>query len=186
MAVLVAAINCFNCFNRLPSGSEAGARGKAGGRLALGLFLLLFSLAPALAQEGAVVREIVVDGTQRVEPSTVRSYLLIQTGDRYDPGRVDRSLKSLYATGLFADVTIRQDGDRLVVTVTENPIINRVAFEGNDELDDETLTAETTLRPRVIYTRPKVQTDVNRILNLYRRSGRFAATVDPKIIRLEQ
>ncbi|MEM5709707.1 POTRA domain-containing protein, partial [Elizabethkingia meningoseptica] len=102
------------------------------------------------------------------------------------PGRVDRSLKSLYATGLFADVAIRQDGDRLVVAVTENPIINRVAFEGNDELDDETLTAETSLRPRVIYTRPKVQSDVDRILNLYRRSGRFAATVDPKIIRLEQ
>lgn len=155
-------------------------------RLFLALLLLVFCLAPALAQQGAVVREIVVEGTQRVEPSTVRSYLLIQAGDRYDPGRVDRSLKSLYATGLFADVAIRQDGDRLVVAVTENPIINRVAFEGNDELDDETLTAETSLRPRVIYTRPKVQSDVDRILNLYRRSGRFAATVDPKIIRLEQ
>ncbi|MGZ9034970.1 MAG: POTRA domain-containing protein, partial [Rhodospirillales bacterium] len=75
-----------------------------GGRFALGLLLLTLSAIPTLAQEGAVVREIVVEGTQRVEPSTVRSYLLIQTGDRYEPGRVDRSLKSLYATGLFADV----------------------------------------------------------------------------------
>ncbi len=178
----------------LASAAEPQQRRPSGARVrwlsagfALVLLLLAAAAGPATAQQqGPVVRDIVVEGTQRVEPSTVRSYLLIQTGDRYDPGRVDRSLKSLYATGLFADVSIRQVGDRLVVQVTENPIINRVAFEGNDELDDETLTAETTLRPRVIYTRPKVQSDVDRILNLYRRNGRFAATVDPKIIRLEQ
>lgn len=179
---------------RFGGAAEVARPGRSGAgflaRLVFGLLVFALGLGsspgPALAQQGPIVRQIVVEGTQRVEPSTVRSYLLIQTGDRYDPGRVDRSLKSLYATGLFADVAIRQEGDRLVVAVTENPIINRVAFEGNDELDDETLTAETTLRPRVIYTRAKVQSDVDRILNLYRRSGRFAATVDPKIIRLEQ
>ncbi len=158
----------------------------AGRRLCLSLLFLVLALAPAFAQTGDAVRQIVVEGTQRVEPSTVRSYLLVQEGDSFDAGRIDRSLKSLYATGLFADVSIRRDGDRLIVDVVENPIINRVAFEGNDKLDDKTLEAETTLRPRVIYTRPKVQSDVDRILNLYRRSGRFAATVDPKIIRLEQ
>jgi outer membrane protein insertion porin family len=159
---------------------------KAGRRLSLSFLVLVLSFGPAVAQYGDIIRQIVVEGTQRVEPSTVRSYLLIQEGDPYDPGRIDRSLKSLYATGLFADVAIRREGDRLIVSVTENPIINRVAFEGNDKLDDKTLEAEISLRPRVIYTRPKVQSDVNRILNLYRRSGRFAATVDPKIIRLEQ
>ncbi len=158
----------------------------AGRQLCLSLLFLVLALAPAFAQNGDVVRQIVVEGTQRVEPSTVRSYLLVQEGDSFDAGRIDRSLKSLYATGLFADVSVRRDGDRLIVDVVENPIINRVAFEGNDKLDDKTLEAETTLRPRVIYTRPKVQSDVDRILNLYRRSGRFAATVDPKIIRLEQ
>lgn len=158
----------------------------AGRRLCLSLLFLILSLAPAFAQYGDTIRQIVVEGTQRVEPSTVRSYLLVQEGDPFDAGRIDRSLKSLYATGLFADVAISRSGDSLVVKVSENPIINRVAFEGNDKLDNKTLEAETTLRPRVIYTRPKVQADVDRILNLYRRSGRFAATVDPKIIRLEQ
>lgn len=140
----------------------------------------------AWAQTGEVVREIVVDGVQRIEPDTVRSYLLIREGDSFDPLRINRSLKSLFATGLFADVAIRRRADALVVTVVENPVINRIAFEGNRQIKDEDLSAEVTLRPRVIYTRSKVQSDVKRILTLYRRKGRFAATVEPKVIQLPQ
>jgi outer membrane protein insertion porin family len=132
------------------------------------------------------VREIRIEGTQRIEPDTVRSYLLIQPGDPFNDERADRSLKALFATGLFADVTLRRDGDALVVRVVENPIINRVAFEGNKKYDDAALSAELQLRPRIVYTRTKVQADVKRILDLYRRSGRFAATVDPKVIPLDQ
>ena len=121
-----------------------------------------------------------VDGVQRIEPDTVRSYLLVQEGDIVDPSRIDRSLKSLYATGLFDDVEIRLDGNRLIVTVVENPVINRIAFEGNERIDDETLQSEVTLRPRVIYTRVKVANDVERVLNIYRRTGRFGATVEPR------
>jgi outer membrane protein insertion porin family len=132
------------------------------------------------------VREIRIEGTQRIEPDTVRSYLLIQPGDPFNDERADRSLKALFATGLFADVTLRRDGDALVVRVVENPIINRVAFEGNHKFDDQALSAELQLRPRIVYTRTKVQADVKRILDLYRRSGRFAATVDPKVIPLDQ
>lgn len=140
----------------------------------------------ALAQSQPVIREVVIEGVQRVEPSTVRSYLLVQEGDAADPERMDRSLKSLYATGLFSDVSIREEDSKLIVVVVENPIVNRVAFEGNERIKDETLESEATLRPRVIYTRAKVQSDVQRILTLYRQSGRFAATVEPKIIELPQ
>ena len=133
-----------------------------------------------------VINEILIEGNQRIEDGTIRSYLLIQEGDRLDPKRVDRSLKSLFATGLFADVTIRRDGGALVVVVVENPVINRIAFEGNLRIDDEVLRAEVTLRPRVVFTRTKVQKDVQRILNIYRVNGRFAATVDPKFIRQPQ
>jgi outer membrane protein insertion porin family len=140
---------------------------------------------PADAQTD-IVREIAVEGTQRIEPETVRSYLLIREGDRFDATRIDRSLKSLYATGLFADVVINRRGDSLVVTVSENPIINRIAFEGNQRINDETLAAEVSLRPRVIYTRSKVQSDVRRIQTLYRRSGRYAASVEPKVIGLSE
>lgn len=140
----------------------------------------------AVAQTDVVVQEVRVEGVQRIEPETVRSYLLVREGDVFDPLRINRSLKSLFATGLFADVTIRRNGDVLIVNVVENPVINRIAFEGNDRLKEEDLQAELTLRPRVIYTRSKVQTDVKRILTLYRLSGRFAATVEPKVIQLAQ
>ncbi len=142
--------------------------------------------AELVAQAGGTIQEIRIEGTQRVEPDTVRSYLQVQPGEPYDAQKLDASLKALFATGLFSDVTIRRDGDALVVHVVENPVINRIAFEGNSKLTDESLTDEIQLRPRLVYTREKVQSDVARILELYRRSGRFAATVQPKVIELPQ
>ncbi|HTS91844.1 MAG TPA: outer membrane protein assembly factor BamA [Stellaceae bacterium] len=137
-------------------------------------------------QTGGRVSEIRVEGTERIEPETIRSYLLIQPGDPFDADRIDRSLKALFATGLFADVSIKREGDALVVHVVENPIINRIAFEGNKKLNDQQLLTEVQLKPRTVFTRTKVQSDVKRILDLYRRNGRFAASVDPKVIQLPQ
>ena len=153
-------------------------------------FTLVSGFAPsfsiAQSEQGGVVREIVVEGNQRIEAGTVLSYMLLKEGDAFDNRRIDRSLKSLFATGLFADVTMRRQGEALIVNIIENPVINRIAFEGNSKLKDDDLSAELSLRPRVIYTRSKVQNDVKRILTLYRRKGRFAATVEPKVIQLEQ
>lgn len=140
----------------------------------------------AQTERGTVVQQIRIDGTQRIDPETVQSYLLIKPGDEADADRLDRSLKALFATGLFADVVLQQEGGTLIVRVVENPIINRIAFEGNRRVNDELLLSEVQLRPRVVYTRTKVQNDVKRILDLYRRSGRFAATVEPKVIQLPQ
>ena len=138
------------------------------------------------APEGTIIRDVRIEGNQRVETGTILSYMVIKAGDPYDAARVDRSLKALFATSLFADVTIHTEGDVLVVHVVENPIINRLAFEGNSRLSDETLQQEIQSRPRVVYSRAKVERDVNRILELYRRSGRFAATVNPKVIELPE
>ena len=132
------------------------------------------------------IGNIRIEGIQRIEPETVRSYLLLQPGDPWDVERVDKSLKALFATGLFADVKLTREGNTLVVRVVENPIINRIAFEGNSKLSDKDLNTEIQLRPRVVYTRTRVQNDVRRILQLYRRHGRFAATVDPKVIQLSE
>lgn len=140
----------------------------------------------AWAQRGTIVSAVRVEGNLRIEPETVRSYMLIAPGDPYSPEIVDQSLKRLYATGLLADVSIRLEGSVLIVSLLENPIINRIAFEGNDKQDDDDLRAELQLRPRVVYTRAKVQADAQRLIELYRRSGRFAATVEPKIIELPQ
>lgn len=150
------------------------------------LVLGLLSAAPAIAQTAARIADIRVEGQQRVDAPTVRSYLTVVEGDRFDPAALDASLKSLFATGLFEDVALERDGDTLVVRVQENPIINRIAFEGNLRIDDEELAREIDLRPRVVYTPARVQSAVGRILEIYRRSGRYAATVEPKIIELEQ
>lgn len=132
------------------------------------------------------VQEIRVEGTQRIAPETVRSYVAVQPGDAIDPEALDRSLKALFGTGLFADVALRQEGGALVVRVVENPIVNRIAFEGNRRLKDEQINPEVVLKPRTVFTRAKVQADVKRLQDVYRRTGRFAATVEPKIIQLPQ
>lgn len=155
--------------------------------LALGASIALaLCILPGPAQAQGTIEAIKIEGSQRIEPETVRSYLSVKPGDPYDAEKVNASLKSLFATGLFADVTLRREGQTLVVRVVENPIVNRVAFEGNRKIDSKNLESEVSLRARVVYTRTKVQNDTKRILDLYRRSGRFAATVEPKIIQLDQ
>lgn len=147
---------------------------------------LLGLLAFADARAQGALREIRVEGNQRIEADTVRSYMSISPGDLYDRDKIDRSLKALFGTSLFADVNIRQEGDNLVVRLVENPVINRIAFEGNKRFESKLIEPEIQLRPRVVYTRTRVQSDVQRILQMYRRNGRFAATVEPKIIQLPQ
>ena len=138
------------------------------------------------ARPPATIRQINVIGSERVEPETVASYLTIRAGDPFDFAKINESTKNLFATGLFADVEILEQQGTLIIRVVENPIINRVVFEGNKKLDRDELLEEVRLRPRTIFTRAKVRADVQRILALYRNSGRFAAIIEPKVVQLEQ
>ena len=135
---------------------------------------------------GGTITAIRVQGNQRIEESTIRSYMLVQPGDAFDPDRLDRSLKSLFSTGLFQDVSLQRQGGTLNVKVMENPIINRIAYEGNRKLTDDQLLKTVQLKPRSVFTPQLAQADRQRILNAYAKAGRYAATVDPKIIRLDQ
>jgi outer membrane protein insertion porin family len=134
---------------------------------------------PAAAQ---AVETIVVEGNRRVEAETVRSYFTHGAGGRLDQGTIDEGLKALIATGLFQDVKISRTGDRLTVSVVENPVIGRVAFEGNKKIKDEQLSAEIQSKPRGTLSRPMVQSDTLRIAEIYRRSGRYDVRVTPEII----
>ncbi|MDX1736865.1 MAG: outer membrane protein assembly factor BamA [Alphaproteobacteria bacterium] len=136
---------------------------------------------------GVVLENIIINGLQRIEEETVLSYLSVKLGRFYNAPLINKSVKQLYATGLFSDVSVSaaKNGE-IIINVVENPIINRVAFEGNLRVDDEILSSEVQLRPRVVYTRTRVQNDVKRILDVYRRRGRYAAKVVPKIIQLDQ
>ena len=144
------------------------------------------AVVPLTAGEAAAatVSRIAVEGNQRVDDETIRAYLSIRPGKSFSAQDVDQSLKALFETGLFSDVSIVQRGGTLVVSVDENPIINKIAFEGNKKFKDDQLKSVVQSRERGVFTRARVQTDVQRILELYRRSGRFRASVEPKVIDL--
>ena len=142
------------------------------------------TVAGATVAAAQSVNSIEVQGNRRVEASTIRSYFHPGPGGRLGPAETDEALKGLYATGLFSDVRINHVGGRLVVVVAENPVINLVAFEGNKKAKDAQLSAEVQSKARGTLSKPTVQADVQRIIEIYHRSGRFDVTVVPKIIEL--
>lgn len=145
------------------------------------LFSVAATVSPAHA---AVVSRIEVVGNQRVDAETIKAYLSIQAGRNFGGEDEDASLKALFETGLFADVRIDMRGSTLVVTVVENPVINEVAFEGNKKFKDDQLAGVVESKPRGVFTQANVQNDVGKILELYRRSARFEASVTPQTIAL--
>ena len=155
-------------------------------RILFCLMALALLSTPARAEIGESIEFIRVEGTQRVEEETVMAYMLVREGLKDAADLVDQSVKTLFSSGLFADVTIRRQDKGLIVIVVENPIVNRVSFEGNSAITDDNLGKEGILSARQIYTRAKVQDDVERQIELYRRSGRFAVRIEPKVIQLPQ
>jgi outer membrane protein insertion porin family len=142
--------------------------------------------APAAVVPVTPIRSITVQGAQRLEPDTVLSYTRLRVGNPYTRETLDAALKDLFASELFADVQIRDNAGALTVVVKENPVVNRIVLEGNKRLKDDKIQPEIKMAPRQIYTRSKVRADVARIIELYRRQGRFAAVVDPKLVQLDQ
>src|SRR5437764_9136345 len=140
--------------------------------------------APSAYAQAVSINAIIVEGNRRVEADTIRSYFRAGAGGRLDAFQIDEGVKALYATGLFQDVRPTIQGGRLIITVVENPVINRIAFEGNKKVKDEQLRAEIQSKERGTLSRPLVQADVARLVEVYRRSGRFDVRIEPKIIEL--
>lgn len=149
------------------------------------VIIALSAISPQAWAQGAI-QDIKIEGAERVEIPTILSYMDVRVGDPMDRATLDRSLKSLFATGLFADVSLKEQGNVLLVKVVENPVVNEIAFEGNDQIEDEELMAEVQIRPRQVFTRTKAQSDVSRLYQVYRRGGLFSVTIEPKIIKLDQ
>src|SRR6201992_501880 len=172
---------------------KGASRMNFGMRVRGGLLAALIMVAtPVVATLGAAlasspvaaqtVSTIQVEGNRRVEVETIRSYFTPGPGGRLGQGTLDDGLKALIETGLFQDVRINQAGGRLVVTVVENPVIGRVAFEGNKKIKDDQLTSEVQSKPRGTLSRPVVQSDAQRIADIYRHAGRYDVSVVPEII----
>ncbi len=153
-------------------------------------FLLAILLSLCLSMTGAwakeVVRTIDVEGNRRVETPTVMSYIDIKPGEAASEDKIEDILKNLFSTGLFADVVIEQKGDRLIIKVVENKIINRIALEGNSRLKDDVILGEIGIRAREVYTPARVQEAAQKIRDMYRLSGRYGAKVEPKIVEREE
>src|SRR3990167_7022463 len=142
--------------------------------------------APEAAPPATTVQSITVVGNQRLEAQTILSYLRLRVGQQYDRAVLDQALKDLAANELFKDFQITDNAGALTIQVAENPVINRVILEGNKRLKEDKIRPEIKLAPRQIFTRSKVRADVARIIELYKRQGRFAATVEPKMVSLDQ
>ena len=174
--------------------NDKGAlRMNVGMRVRGGLFaaLIMFAMPAAATLAGLLVSSpaaaqnvntIEVQGNRRVEIETIRSYFKPGPGGKLDQAAMDDGLKALIETGLFQDVRINTVGGHLVVSVIENPVIGKVAFEGNKKIKDEQLSAEVQSKPRGTLSRPMVQSDAQRIADIYRHSGRYDVSVKPEII----
>ncbi len=145
------------------------------------------SVAAAPVPAHGTIRSLQVVGARRLEAETILTYTRLRTGTPYTSESVDQAIKDIYASGLVAEVSIGgvQTGD-LVIRIRENPIVNRVVLEGNKRLKDDKIAKEIKLAPRQLFSRTVVGADVARIIELYRRQGRFAAKVTPKMVMLDQ
>ncbi|MGC6518197.1 MAG: outer membrane protein assembly factor BamA [Candidatus Puniceispirillaceae bacterium] len=139
----------------------------------------------ATAQTTTTIDEILVTGNQRVSTATILSYLPIGIGDRVKANSLNSAVENLFDTKLFEDVTISLNGTSLEIEVLENPIVNRINIEGNDILKDESLLAELNIQPRRIYTDQLAIEATQKLLSIYRLSGRYAAQIEPKLIKLD-
>lgn len=143
--------------------------------------------APVTPAVVRTIKSLRVEGSQRIEPETVLSYTRLRVGDSYTNETIDQAIKDLLASDLLADVQIEGvESGNLVLRIRENPVINRVVFEGNKRLKQDKIDKEIKLKPRQIFTRTAVRADIARIIELYRRQGRFAARVEPKMVSLDQ
>ncbi|MEM7523693.1 MAG: outer membrane protein assembly factor BamA [Pseudomonadota bacterium] len=134
--------------------------------------------------QGQIVTDVIVIGNQRIEPATIASYLALGIGDPITEEALNRSVRQLFDTGLFRDAAIAPDGSRLLVQVVENPTINRINFEGNDLITDEQMLAIVSSRPRRPFTRSQAEADAQALIENYRRTGRYGASIEPVIIEL--
>ncbi len=139
---------------------------------------------PGAVAPGGTIAAITVSGNQRIEAGTIQSYMVVQPGDPFDQDRINESLKTLYATGLFQNVSITRQGNDLNVAVVENPTVDQVFFQGNKVVADKDAADAVSLKPRAVFTEAAAEADRRTLLNLYAKKGYYNATVTPSIIRL--
>ncbi|MGD8773664.1 MAG: outer membrane protein assembly factor BamA, partial [Gammaproteobacteria bacterium] len=152
--------------------------------LVLTAILLAGFAVQATAQSGFVVRDMRVEGLQRISEGTVFNYLPVSVGDTVDTVRVEEAMRALYGTGLFQDVEFRRDGGTLVIAVRERPSIKSFTISGNKDIETEDL--EDSLRQVGLATgktfNRSVLENVRQILTeQYYSQGKYSVIIDADV-----
>ena len=154
-----------------------------GGILALVIMVLtLVAPDPAEAQSYRF-NSVAIEGNQRIEAGTILSFAGIARGETVSAGQLNDAYQRILGSGLFEEVEVEPQGNRLVIRVTEFPTINRIAFEGNDKLKDEDLSGFIQSQSRQVFSPTQAERDAQTITEAYAQNGRVAARVSPKVIR---
>lgn len=149
--------------------------------------LILIAIQAQLAySDSDTISSIKIVGNTRTERSTILSYAHLKEGDQYSKQKADQSIKSLYSTGFFSKIKINFADKKMTISVIENPIINKVDFSGNKALKTDVLSKELVSKTRSFFSKSKLNNDVNRLLNIYNKSGRFSTKIVPQIATLPQ
>lgn len=127
------------------------------------------------------INKINIQGNKRVELSTVESYLGFKIGDEYTLPKQNEAIKSLYSTSLFEKITIKFVNGNLMVEVQETPFVSKIEFRGNSKMKSAMLSKELLSQSGESLSKAKVQSDIEKIKEIYKRSGRFSVRVDAKV-----
>jgi outer membrane protein insertion porin family len=150
------------------------------------LCLILYCVFLACSAFGTGMGGVICHGNSRISTETILSYAKLSPGENAHEEQMDSALKALFATGFFADVKISTQGNKIVIEVIENPLINKVGFDGNNKISSEDLSKEIISKSNTVLSMSRVQMDINRMNELYKKIGRYSALIEPKIIKLDQ
>ena len=153
------------------------------------VLLLVASLCPAIAADSLVVKDIRLEGLQRISPGTVFNYLPLKVGDTVDSGRTAEAIRALFRTGFFKDVRIEQEGETLVVSLVERPSIASIDFDGNTSIETESLAdqlEEVGFAIGRVFNRSVFERVEQELRRAYFSEGKYGVKIESTVTPLER
>ncbi|HET6603899.1 MAG TPA: outer membrane protein assembly factor BamA [Xanthomonadaceae bacterium] len=160
-------------------------------RITAAILVALALARPVAAQSGEdfVVSDIRVEGLQRISAGTVFTYLPVERGDMLTRERAGEAIRALFDTGFFSDVSLKRQGDILVVEVEERPAINTITITGNKDIKEEELMAglkDIGLSEGETFNRLQLDRITQELTRQYNNRGKYNVKVTPNITELDR
>ena len=135
------------------------------------------------------VEDIRVEGLRRISPGTIFTYLPVKVGDRFDEAQAGDAIRALFKTGFFKDVQVEREGATLVVIVDERPSIASISFNGNENLETDTLTdslKEIGFAEGEVFNRSIFDQVEQELRRTYFSQGKYAVQIESTVTPLER